>query len=128
MPRNVCPKTTGTALPTALGAHPAPPPQQLTLISLFSLAVAIVNLPFSKFNKKLIGEKKKEKKKAISSLTIKDQLTSQFSSGQAKKSGVQEGETQFSKAPSFRTSRAAVSRVLCPLLLVDPSLVLFSPL
>lgn len=62
MPRNVCPKTTGTALPTALGAHPAPPPQQLTLISLFSLAVAIVNLPFSKFNKKLIGEKKRKKK------------------------------------------------------------------
>lgn len=94
-----------------------------TYLSLFSFAVTVVNLPFPKFNKKLIEEKKK---KAILSLTIKDQLTSQFSCGQAKKSGVQEGETQFSKAPPFWTSRAAVSRVLCPLLLADPSLVLFS--
>lgn len=42
-----------------------------------------VNLPFSKFNKKLIGREKK----VISTLTIKGQLTSQFSRGQEKKSG-----------------------------------------
>lgn len=75
--------------------------------------MAVVNLPFSKFNKKLIGGKKKGK--VISTLTIKGQLTSQFSSGQEKKSGIQQGETQFSKALPFRISRPVVSRVLCPL-------------
>lgn len=103
-------------------AWPSPPPSHpawvfYIYLSLSSFAVAVVNLPFSKFNKKLIGgrKKKKRRRKVISTLTIKGQLTSQFSSGQEKKSGIRQGETQFSKALPLRISRPAVSRVLCPL-------------
>lgn len=77
------------------GAHaPAQPPHCPAWIfyiyfSLPSFAVAVVNLPFSKFNKKLIEKKKKKReRKVISTPTIKGQLTSQFSSGQEKKSGI----------------------------------------
>lgn len=54
------------ALPPASGAElrpgsalPATLPEYFIFISLSSFAVAVVNLPFSKFNKKLIGKGKK---------------------------------------------------------------------
>lgn len=91
--------------------------------SLPSFELAAVNLPFSKFNKTLI--EKKKKRIVISSPTIKGQLTSQFSSGQEKKSGPQ-GETQFCRAVPLRSCSPAVSRVLCPSL--SSSWVLFPQL
>lgn len=71
-------------------------PEYFIFISLPSFAVAVVNLPFSKFNKTLIEKKKKEEKSHFKP-TIKGQLTSQFSSGQEKKSGIRREKLNSAK-------------------------------
>lgn len=118
------PSTLGTDLQLGLMQHgctpasSAPSHAAWVFYSYFPLSsskLAVVNLLFWKFNKKLIGGRGE----VISTLTIKDQLTSRFSSGQGKKSGTAQRETQFSRAIPFRIARPTVSRVLCPLSLAQ---------
>lgn len=94
--------------------------------SLSSFAVAVVNLPFSKFNKKLIEKKKKKGRKVISSLTIKGQLTSQFSGEQEKKSGIQQEKLNSPKLSPWRFPDPQSQGCCVPYCSLNSSRVLFS--
>lgn len=65
--RNACPQNTRSAPAQGLGSSPPAQPHYPTILYLYFIflslsffVVAVVNLPFSESNKKLIGKKKKK--------------------------------------------------------------------